>query len=212
MTYRPPQWASGPPNTSVSAVLPASGNSNAAATGPNTAPTTYFFDAVMRLDHNQDLRITRHPVQNGASIVDHAYLEPARLVLEVGMSDAMDSYTPGQYTSAGAKSVSTYQTFLNLQALRVPLTVNTRLKQYQNMQLVNIRAADTNATKTALRMLLTFEQIIVGTVTSQPQSNRPDQSNSNQDGTVPTQAPPASLPSYANGAGQLSSEPNAVTP
>lgn len=212
MTYRPPQWSSGPPNTSVSAVLPASGNSNTAATGPNTTPTTYFLDAVLRLDHNQDLRITRHPVQNGASIVDHAYSEPARLVMEVGMSDAMDSYVSGQYTSAGAKSVSAYQTFLNLQALRVPLTVTTRLKTYQNMLITNIRAADTNATAHALRMLLTFEQIILGTVTSQPQSNRPDQSNSNQDGTVPTQTPPSSLPNYTNGAGQLSSEPAAVAP
>lgn len=197
-TYRPPLWAAGPPNTSVAAVLPGGGGQ-----------TTYFFDAVMRLDHSQELVITKHPVQNGASIVDHAYLQPSRLVLEVGFSDSMDSYTPGQYTNAGAKSVSAYQTFLNLQALRVPLTVNTRLKQYQNMELVGVRAADTNQTAHALKMLLSFEQIIVGTVTVQPQSNRPDQVNANNQGSVPTQAPPADVQGYVNSAGQFSSEPNA---
>lgn len=194
--FRPPQWQ-GPQLTSLSAVLPASSSvttsdSDAAgaetSTQANTTPTTYFFDAVMRVDHVQDMRITEHPVQNGSSIVDHAYLMPARVAMEIGMSDAMARYQANQYTSAASKSVSAYQTLLYLQSLRVPITLTTRLKQYQNMEIESIRAADDNRTLHALKALVSFRQIILGTVTSAPQSARPDQTNSTPDGTVPTSA------------------------
>jgi hypothetical protein len=135
--------------------------------------TTYFFDAILRVDHFQELRATDHPVQGGSSITDHAYLLPARVSLEIGMSDAMDSYQSGQWTGNSSKSINAYQTLLQLQALRVPVTVTTRLNTYSNMVIESIRSGDDTRTLHGLKANVQFRQIIVGTVTTSTQSARP---------------------------------------
>ena len=204
-TWRPPGWSK-PKLTSVTVTTPAtvtntsssisdpttgtpiSGGS--AATGGTTKPntqassTTYFFDSEPAVDHYTRLQITDHPVQSGASITDHAYAVPARVVLEVGMSDAMSSYTQGQYASNASKSVSAYQTFVTLQQGRQPLTLTTHLQTYQNMLIEEIRAADTKETVAGLKMTIVFRQIIIAQVsTQQAQSARPNSSNSTSPGT-----------------------------
>jgi hypothetical protein len=60
----------------------------------------YFFDAILREDHTTQRRITEHPVQSGANINDYSYQMPARLILEIGMSDAMATLIAGQFGSA----------------------------------------------------------------------------------------------------------------
>lgn len=102
-------------------------NQSASSTTASTTSDVYVFDAVIRIDHSQQIRTTDHPVQSGASISDHALILPARVVMEIGMSDAMDAYAPGVWTSNPSKSVSAYQTLVALQQGRQPLTVTTRL-------------------------------------------------------------------------------------
>ncbi len=184
--WRPPQWSQ-PQITSITATLPQD---------DSDFPTTFYFDAVFHLDHYQELTATRHPIQSGASIVDHAFLEPARLVMEIGMSDAMESFIAGQFTSDNSKSVSAYQTLLQLQSLRIPLTVNTRLNQYQNMLIRSLRAPDSVRTGHGLRVLVTLEEIIVAPVVTNTQSARPDQSSSTNDGTKQPENVPADVQKY----------------
>jgi hypothetical protein len=176
----------------------AGGNKNA-STDPtlqqllNGQPTLFFFDAVMRAEHNQELVCTEHPVQVGPAIVDHAYLRPARVVLEVGMSDAMDVYQHGQYTSNASKSISAYQTFKQIQAARVPITLATRLDSYQNMVLEDVRASDDLRTSHALRGTLYFRQIISAQISTATVSARPDQTGATNEGTkAPVAVDPAS--------------------
>ena len=177
--YRPPQWSSGPAMVSVTvpnAALLTDVNSTV-----NLGPITYIFDAVLELEHEQRLEKTRHPVQTGADISSHAYLQPAICAMFVGMSDAMDQYAavaatapalPYQYpnytpwTGAATKSVSAYQTMLSLQAARVPLMVTTRLRTYTNMVVTNISPREDFRTITGLRMRVVFEQIFTATVSS----------------------------------------------
>lgn len=127
---------------------------------------TYVFDAILRADHNQTLRITEHPVQTGASITDHAYRMPPRIMLEIGMSDAMESYDPDAWTSDTSKSVSAYQTVLDLQKNRTLMMLKTRLDTYENCVIETIEAPDTYKTLNGLRMTVTFRQIFMATVTS----------------------------------------------
>ena len=177
--YRPPQWSNGPAMVSITvpnAALLTDANSTA-----NFGPITYVFDAVLELEHEQRLEKTRHPVQTGADISSHAYLMPATCAMFVGMSDAMDQYAvaatvapalPYQYpnytqwTGAATKSVSAYQTMLNLQAARIPLMVTTRLRTYTNMVVTNISPREDFKTTTGLRMRVVFEQIFTATVSS----------------------------------------------
>ena len=204
--YRPPQWSNGPAMVSITQV-PVQGQGNSGFTtvdgvptlgGSASTQTTYVFDAVLDLEHEQRLEKTHHPVQTGADISSHAYLMPARLVMYVGMSDAMDAYSNGQnnVNSAGnaspdtvapftgassSKSVNAYQTMIALQAARQPLTVTTRLRTYTNMMVVGVSPREDYKTITGLRMRVEFEQIFMAstmagsTTASQPALNvRPD--------------------------------------
>jgi hypothetical protein len=200
--FRPPEWNLGiPSGISLSIVLPStasvttsSTDSEGGSTAPfttteaNTTATTFYFDAILRMDHVQEVRITDHPVQNGASISDHAFLLPARLILEIGMSDVMQSYSNGQYSGGNSRSVTCYQQLLQIAGLRIPFTLTTRLNTYQNMLIESIHAPDDAKTWHGLRARVQFRQVILGTVTQQTQSARPDQTSSTQDGTVPTQS------------------------
>jgi hypothetical protein len=137
--------------------------------------------------------MTEHPVQNGASIVDHAFLVPAVVTLEIGMSDVMASYTPGQYSGSNSKSVSAYQTIKTLQGLRVPLLLATRLDQYKNMLIEDVSSPDDITTLYGARIRIRMKQIIIGAVTTQPSSARPNQTNQTSGGPIQSQPVPAGL-------------------
>lgn len=149
--YRPPQWGA-PPDEEQQVYV-------------RTNMAGYFFDAVIREEHVSTLRITEHPVQNGASITDHAYQVPSRLTLEIGMSDVMDTYIPGQYEGGyDGKSVYAYQTFKALQMERVPFTVVTRLDVYENMLIEQIVSPVDNTTPYGLKCIIMLRQIIMAKV------------------------------------------------
>ena len=57
----------------------------------------YFFDGIMNINHSRELEITENPVETGASIVDHSYVKPAELTMQVLMSDVHRSIYPGQF-------------------------------------------------------------------------------------------------------------------
>jgi hypothetical protein len=206
--YRPPQWTNPP---MVSITVPASTTSvvtstqfeNAGAPITDTtplqtgsavtntaAPTIYVFDAVLDLEHEQRLEKTRHPIQTGADVSSHAYLMPARVVLNVLMSDVVGSFTPGNFTGNPSKSVSAYLTMLNIQATRMPLTVTTRLRTYFNMMIAGISPREDYKTITGLRMRVELEQILTASTSTVPSSARPNDTNSTGLGAVsPTPQP-----------------------
>jgi hypothetical protein len=187
--WRPPQWASGPSVSTVLLKFPGLPNavqyspSGIGATLP-TAPTTYVFDVVIRVGHEQQVRKTEHPVQTGANISDHAYAMPARVVLDVGMSDAMDSFTLGQWAGSRTKSVSAYQIMLAMQYARVPLVLVTKLRTYSNMIITSISPEETVKTIAGLRMRVDLEEIFAASIETVQDSARPDATESSSQGTV----------------------------
>jgi hypothetical protein len=108
------------------------------------------------------------------------------VMLEIGMSDAMESYVAGQYSGASSKSVFAYQTFKQIQAARVTITLATHLDNYQNMVITDIRAVDDPRTPFALRCSIYMRQIISATVSVTTQSQRPDQTGATNEGTKST--------------------------
>lgn len=195
--WRPPQWQQ--PAT-ILLTFPGQGTntpqySSASGIGATlpTGPTMYVFDAVIRASHEQRITKTKHPVQTGASISDHAYIEPASLILDVGMSDAMDSFfIPSTWTGAPSKSVSTYQTLLALQFSRIPLSVTTKLRTYTNMLITNPLAEETVKTVAGLRVRVEFEQIFMAQTVIVPNSARLQDTGATNLGSVQPQPPSAS--------------------
>lgn len=139
--------------------------------GPNlngqggSAPVLYAFDTAGRAQHDQELVITKNPVQTGAAIGDHSYLQPAQLSAEIWMSDLMQSYVLGQFTGAPSRSVSAYQTLKALQRSSQFLQIATRLDLYNNMLIRSISASDTIDTRYGLVVNVVFEEVILANQT-----------------------------------------------
>ena len=124
----------------------------------------YFFDGFMQVDHTIELQTTENPVETGASVVDHAYVKPAKVVMKVMMSDVHQSLVPDQFSGASFRSVNAWQVLRKLQADRIPMSIFTRLGLYTNMLITSLTASDTPETFRALSAEVTLKEIPVARV------------------------------------------------
>jgi hypothetical protein len=163
----------------------------------------WFFDAYLKMDHISRLTITDHPVQTGAALTDHAFLQPRELSMDVGMSNVAKSFVPGQFSGGSSRSVQAFQVLKDLQALRVPIQVHTRLGVYQNMLIEVLSAPDDYMTLHGLRCTVTFREILVAQVKTVRISARPlvtDNSNrGNPEPVKPNQSILKQIVNIANG-------------
>lgn len=152
-----------------------------------------FFDAVLGVETEHAAVITSHPVQSGANMSDHMYLEPVKISMEIGMSDAMASMVRGQWTGAYTKSVSAYRKLCELQQSRAPFSVLTRLNRYDNMVIQSITVHDDVRTLYGLRASIALQQILVATVATEKVSARAWTSGGgvNRGEVQPKEAPPS---------------------
>lgn len=142
----------------------------------------YVFDAYFTIQHDTNLTITESPVQTGASISDHAYMEPKELTFDIGMSDVMKSIIVGQFSDGQSRSVSAYKVLRTLQEQRIPCQVVTRLGVYQNMLVETISAQDDNTTHSGLKATVTMKEILVVAVETIKISARPQASTATNNG------------------------------
>ena len=145
-----------------------------------------FFDAILSTNTQESLTITSHPVQSGANISDHAFRNPTKLSMEIMMSDVMASRVPGQFTEGGgirgavlslagannSKSISAYQRLLELQRMRLPLSVKTRLGYYNNMLIESIDAPDDVNTLSGLKCTVNMREVLIAQVSTEKVSAR----------------------------------------
>jgi len=168
-----------------------------------TTTQMYVFDAVLRAEHSGESHVTEHPVQTGANISDHAYAMPARVTLEIGMSDVMDSYShlgdanaqaaAGTWTgTSNSKSVNAFQTLDSWRLNRVLLTLNTRLKSYASMVVESATPTESKETFTGLRCRVVFKQVLIANTQTIADSVRPQDTESTNTGTVTGTPPTAS--------------------
>lgn len=137
----------------------------------------FFFDAFLKMTHTSTLTITDQPVQTGAALTDHAYMQPLELQMDIGMSDVATSYIKGQFTGGSTRSITAYSILRNLQKLRVPIQVVTRLGIYQNMLVEVITAPDDYTTLNAMKCTVTFREVLVAQVKTVKISARPSVTN-----------------------------------
>lgn len=136
----------------------------------------WFFDCYLKMTHTSTLTITDQPVQTGAALTDHAYMQPQELQMDIGMSDVAKSFIPGQFTGS-SRSYSAYQVLKQLQALRIPLQITTRLNTYQNMLIEVISAPDDYTTQYGMKCTVTFREVLVAQVQTVKISARPKVTN-----------------------------------
>ena len=161
--------------------------------------------------HKDDLTITDHPVEQGATITDHAYQMPAMLSLRLGWSTSQPSSSvsginniltsaaglltgaltlpvlAGFFNSASDAFINNiYNTLLTVQANRSLITVATARRLYSNMLLQTISLETDEKSEHALVVTAIMKQIILvsAQVVSTPVNSS---SNANQPALNPTQ-------------------------
>lgn len=157
---------------------------------PSQPRIDYVFDSVLKINHQRSIRKTQHPVLTGANISDHAYIQPSRVTLEIGMSDAMASYTSDLWVGSTTKSISAWQILKSLQVNKTILTLTTRLDVYTNMLILDMGSPDDNKTLHGLRATIVLEETLAASVSStQNSSARPQTTGSTSGGTIQSTPP-----------------------
>ncbi|GEQ15553.1 MULTISPECIES: phage baseplate protein [Clostridium] len=160
----------------------------------DTSLGKFIFDAYMNINHDSTLAITSHPVQDGANVADHAYMEPQEVTFEVGMSDVMSNISGfDSFTGDNSRSISAYKTLRKLQEERLPIKIVTRLWTYENMLVENISAPDDKKTAHGLKATVTLKEILVANVRTVKISERPQKSEQSNEGDQKAQEADESL-------------------
>ncbi|MEC4682382.1 MAG: hypothetical protein VST70_01690 [Nitrospirota bacterium] len=120
-------------------------------------------DVTFEERHEDSLTITDHPVEQGASITDHAFLNPVSVEIKVGFKPKTGLLMAANFlTSGGVPYLNqVYQNVLNLQKSRVLNVVMTGKRLYTNMLVERITCVTDRDTENVLRLTISCRQAII---------------------------------------------------
>lgn len=124
-------------------------------TRPVRTIDTIKVNVVLSENTNDTLTVTRQPVQQGASITDHAYKEPTTFAHTILFA-----------SNIGTSLAQIYQQLLTLQASRVPFTIVTPKRTYKNMLMTTIAQTTDQKTENLLSISCSYQEIIIVSVTA----------------------------------------------
>lgn len=127
--------------------------------------------------HVDDLAITDHPVETGATISDHAYMRPSEVTIRCGWSESPkgDGDGGGIFSGGGLDGGLTsetsgsavgapremYQNLLELQKSRVPFEIFTGKRIYQNMLVKSLAVTTDKDTENVLLVTAVCREVIL---------------------------------------------------
>jgi len=98
-----------------------------------------------------ELEITEHPVEQGASITDHAYVKPASIIIRAIFTEQISETT----------LVETYQNLLQLQSDAEPFDVVTGKRSYQNCLIKTLTETNDATTENILSVRFELQQVFI---------------------------------------------------
>jgi hypothetical protein len=109
------------------------------------------FAATVTMDESavDEIEITKHPVQRGATIADHAFVKPATLTIKVA------------FDSAERPVEETYRLLREAQAAREPFEVVTGKRMYKDMLMQSIAVTTDKTTESVLSCTIKLEQVLL---------------------------------------------------
>lgn len=145
---------------------------------PRRSIGAFTAQVVIEETHIDELEITEHPVEQGATVSDHAWKRPAEVTIMAGWSNSpsitglFQGVAAGlQGTVQGVQSIITgnspnqvrdvYARLLELQASRIPFDVYTGKRVYQNMLIKSLKTTTSKETENALIVTAVLKQVIV---------------------------------------------------
>lgn len=112
-------------------------------------------------DHEDELTITEHPVEQGAAITDHAYKRPATVRLQLGWSQSGGVWNTPNAPQQVADVKQLYEQVLTLQAARRPFQVFTGKRAYKDMLVASLRTRTDHTLETSFIADISLQQIIL---------------------------------------------------
>lgn len=125
---------------------------------PSRMIGTISVQVVVNEQATDTLTITKQPVQQGASITDHAYLEPTTFSHSI--------YFSNNNAFGGIALAQVYQNLLTLQANAVPFDVITPKRIYKNMLMATLSQTTDKLTENCLAIHASYQQVILVPVLS----------------------------------------------
>lgn len=114
---------------------------------------TVIPDVVVREVHRDEMIITQHPVEKGATITDHAFKRPSEVEMFCGFSNSTVGYEG--YTR------DVYQRLLALQNTRRPFTAYTGKRAYRNMLIRGLSVETGPSSENTLMVVVGLQEIIL---------------------------------------------------
>lgn len=148
-------------------------------------------NVVINENTSDTLTITKQPVQQGASITDHAYKEPTVFSTSILFRDNL--------TSSLSKI---YQSLIDLQSNRVPFDIITPKRIYRNMLIATLSQVTDKNTENCLSISMAFQEVIIVKV-STTQVPRRKQKNAGTTGKTENAGKKSALQSLKEGIGAL---------
>lgn len=116
---------------------------------------SFIFDATLMEDHRHENTVTQQPVEFGAELTDHAFVQPARVTIVGEVTDTPAQPNPSfDNGSSQARSSSAFQDILQLKNSRELFDIQTGLLLYSNMLIERMSARQ--SAETANTMILTI--------------------------------------------------------
>lgn len=140
------------------------------------------FDAWLYLVHNNSLTITQHPVETGATITDHSFVNPKRFSFSVGMTDVV-----GGLQGSQSRSVNAYNKLVEMQNSREPLPLVSKYGVFNNILIADVSANDNFQTKLSGRFTITLQEVILTGSQKPKVSGNPQATNQTNRGNVAPQ-------------------------
>jgi hypothetical protein len=117
-------------------------------------------DVVLKEGHTRELAITKNPVELGADVADHAYVEPAQLRIH-GAIDSFSTDPTLLYAFPGTRVAMAYQAMVAIQQMKEPFVVISGLDIYRDMLIKRINVERDKSNSTILEFDCDLEQVII---------------------------------------------------
>lgn len=131
-------------------------------------------DAVLREDHSNDVSLTTNPVESGVRITDHAVLEPRTLTIVAEVTDTpLGTAAVGQLVNSASnlfgtstednitRSVAAYRALIDLQEKLEPISVQTKLRLYEDMMITGISSVTDKKSFKSVPLIIKLTQVII---------------------------------------------------
>lgn len=123
------------------------------------------FDAYLELNQTETVTVTSHPVQTGANISDHAYVNPREFDYLIGVTNS----SMGKSLALLAidipligidRSVSAYDYLVSMQRFRDPVTLHNKYGDY-TVLITSVSVLDDYKTNDCLKARVHMKEVIL---------------------------------------------------